>query len=800
MKLCWTPMKSDHADDVNEQFFDRLRACVSLEIERVGPYEILREAARGGQGTIYEAIDTRDNTRVALKKPITTTDEQERRFLKSIEIASLLEHPYILKTIGTIQSHGATWMITPWVDGVPVDQWCNQADRDKNFVINLFLRICEAVIHAHARGVIHRDLRPSNILIRKENIPCLLDFGIAKRIDSSQLKHTATQSTLTGNVFFLAPEMLLQKRPVPDIRQDIYSLGVLFYTMLTGTHPLDGLPMREQIVRVSAGELFGAEINRELPNSLGYIIRKMTSVDTNARYRTVQEVVDDVCDDRNGLPIRAREHTKLYLLRRFARRNRTQISAILVLVFVTMLGVSLLTGMMERERGARAANKQTIRMYANMIQALSPDKEVGPNAAGADILRFAAQQIDQITTKESRDELLARADIHTALASGFLSMQQDKEGVPQAEKAFTLYNDLLGRDHEKTQHAGSVLVNLLLFAQRPDEAEQYMRLLADNLDLDHLQEPIHLYLMAMILSHRQQSEEALAYFDKYIESTDQDTSERAIAYATRGMNLNRMSRPADAILDIQRASEINSRVHGPTHARTLQSKLLMVKSLQMLGRYQEVTDTLSDLMPDIEHVFGRNDPRTIRGLAHLTIADTETGFPDRALDRAREIYARSLDLYPETHWNVVQSKFLIANSLLKLQRPREVIELLAPEMERVEEMMRQRPIAKYQPRYWIARAYNDLGMHNKSSELLGQVVDELDTQLGSAHQQTLQTQFEYLRSLVGTRQLAENSESVRALAIRAQQTFGSEHPFTQRVSSFQHAFTATASDGSVYPD
>lgn len=793
-------MKSDVDHDANEPFFDRLRECVSVPVMRVGPYEVIREAARGGQGTIYEALDTRDGSRVALKKPFATTAEQERKFLKSIEIASLLDHPFILKTIGTIHSEHSVWMIAPWVDGIPVNEWCDPAIRDKQYIVTLFLRICEAVIHAHSRGVIHRDLRPANILIRKENIPCLLDFGIAKRIDSNQLKHTATQSTLTGNVFFLAPEMLLQKRPVPDIRQDIYSLGVLFYTMLTSTHPLDGLPIREQIERISAGELFGAEINRELPNSLGYIIRKMTSVDINARYRTVQEVVDDVCDDRSGLPIRAREHTKLYLLRRFMKRNRTPISAIIVLVFGVLIGATLLTGMMERERGVRAANKHTIRMYANMIESLSPNKEVGPNAAGADILRFAAKQIDQISTDESRDELLARADIHTALASGFLSMQHDNEGIPQAEKAFSLYLDLLGRDHEKTQRAGSVLINLLLFAHKPDEAERHMHLLSGEQDLDRLHEPTHLYLMAMILSHRQDAERALAYFNKYIDSTNQDSPERATAYATRGMNLNRMSRPEDAIQDIQSAIEINSRVHGPAHAQTLQAKLLMVKSLQLLGRYEDVKDTLSEIMPDIDRVFGRNDPRTIRGWAHLSIADSETGFPERALDRAREVSTRSSEIYPKTHWNVVQSKFLIANCLLKLERAREVIDLLAPEMERVEEMMRERPIAMYQPRYWVARAYNDLGMHTEANKLLDPVVDQLDAKLGITHHQTLQTKFEYLRSLVGTRQLAEHSAAVDTLASQSRQTFGMEHPFTKRVCEFQNVSAAMVSQQSVYSD
>jgi len=776
-------------ENSSDQFFERVREYVADQPLQIGVYEIHHEVARGGQGVVYKGIDTSDGQPVALKRSHDSGSIIQPNLVRGAELASLLEHPYILPILDIENEDETVWVITPWVDGLSLDKWCSDLANDDHSKIVLFLKICSAVIHAHGRGVIHRDLRPANILVRMDGTPCVLDFGIAKRVEGRASSHTMTQSGLSGDLHFLAPEMLKEERSPTDVRQDVYALGVILYTMLKGTHPLDRMSIGESVERVSSGKLFDSSIDQTLPDSIGVILRKATSSDLNARYSSVQEIVSDIRDDQRGMPIQARTHTKGYLFSRFVKRNRFAISIGIASAILLFSGAVVLGTTIERERGLVAANTKTLQLYSNLIDSITPSSEVGPASDGLGVLSYASKQIQIIEVGDSRDEQTAHADVQFVIGKSYSKLNREDLGLPHAQRAFNLYFELLGRDHVKTQNAGFVLVDLLILSSRLDAAEQTIHSMIDDIRVDAIENPKYLVSIALIMTQRRKSEVALDYYNRYLDVAQENTSEYIQALIARGTTFNQMGNPLDAVESLKRAHSISLDLLGPDHAYTLESRMYLIKSFQILGRFEEVRVLVDEILPEMTTAFGPNDPRTLRTKAFLTIAEVETGYPERAYKRATEMLEESRGLYPEGHWDIIQCKFLVAHAMLGLGRPLEVVELLESEILITESAENIRFVRKYQPRFWIAKAHNEQGNYQDAKDMLSPIMDELTLKLKMHHPILLLNQFEYEKALAGSGELSGLEERMTLLIQGYEETFGLNHPYTQRVESFKLAAT-----------
>ncbi len=770
-------------NESTNEFFDHLRKYAVGSINQVGPYKVIRQVAKGGQGVVYHGIDSRDDSPVALKRCDQYDGKSVSKLVRGTELMSLLDHPYILSLKEILETEEALWIITPWVEGVSINKWVTEFSTNDDETITLFLQICDAVSHAHARGVIHRDLRPANILVTPSSKPCVLDFGIAKQSVLAHSTHVATQSELSGDILFLAPEMLRQSAPASDIRQDIYSLGVLLYTMLTESHPLDDLPMGECVERVLSGQLFDANIEKQLEGSIGSIIRKATSSDLNARYRTVQEFADDLIADMNGYPVTAKVHTQRYLIGRFARRNRMPLVAGALIVIILFASTVAVTSVIARGNNVRDANTQTMGMLQKILRSLAPTEGLGPTADGLSVLKFASEQLGEYSDGKSREENIAYADVHAALASSYLSYRRGDLGIPHGSKALDIYLELLGRDHPKTQETGSVLVNLYIESNKVDSAEKYMDMLIDDLDVSQIENPTYLFLMGMMRAKRQ-SEDALLYYEKYIDMMSDAPLKLANAYETRGKYLNQAGRLNDALNDAEQAYQIYNETLGPDDARTLSAQLLMAKSLQLVGRYQEERQLIVNIMPAVERAFGMNDPRTFRGWAHFVIAETEIGDSEIAFERAQRLLDQSISVYPEDHWHITQCKFLVSHTLLNLGRSQEVIDLLQPRMHTIELHNGQRLTVKYQSRLWITRAWNNLGEFEEAKRVIKPAYEELAVGLGSEHLQVLECSFQLLRANHGLNNELLVHEEAEQLLEQVARVSGPHYSLRRRIQQF----------------
>jgi serine/threonine protein kinase/Tfp pilus assembly protein PilF len=329
------------------------REDVSEIGKRVGAYVIIREVGHGGMGTVYlgARADGYFEKQVAIKllNRGVANEEVLRRFRSEREVLARLDHPNIARLIdaGTTDD-GLPYFVMEYVEGIPITRFINERQEELSARLNLFLKISAAVEAAHRNSVIHRDLKPNNILVNHEGEPKLLDFGIAKIVgnEANPLELTALgQERFTPGS--ASPEQA-KGEPVTTC-SDIYALGVVLYEMLTGERPhrfLTSDPSREELVQIVCQQLpvlpslavKDRERQRQLRGDLDAILLRALQKEPARRYPSAAEFADDIRRHLNGKPIRAREYEAAYRIKTRLLHNRNvQVSvgtAILALLFV----------------------------------------------------------------------------------------------------------------------------------------------------------------------------------------------------------------------------------------------------------------------------------------------------------------------------------------------------------------------------------------------------------------------------------------------------------------------------------
>jgi serine/threonine protein kinase len=361
---------------------DRASPAIESPGAWIGPYKLVQRIGEGGMGVVYLAEQEKPVRRkVALKiiKPGMDTAQVVARFEAERQALAILDHPSIAKVFDAgATSTGRPYFVMELVKGVPITAYCDAVQLCPKERLELFIPVCEAIQHAHQKGIIHRDVKPSNVLIAMQDgkpVPKIIDFGIAKATEQRLTEKSlfTQQGTIVGTFEYMSPEQAQMSAMDVDTRTDIYALGVLLYELLTGTTPLERAQLRQSgyteiLKRIREEEppkpstrLFESKatlpsvaaqrktdpsrLPRLMRGDLDWIVMKSLEKDRTRRYETANGFARDVQRYLDGDTVEACPPSAWYRLKKLASRHRASLvttgAFVILLVAATVISFAL---------------------------------------------------------------------------------------------------------------------------------------------------------------------------------------------------------------------------------------------------------------------------------------------------------------------------------------------------------------------------------------------------------------------------------------------------------------------------
>lgn len=435
--------------------------------ERVGAYRVLRRLASGGMGDVYLAQrdDEQFDKQVAIKiiRSAMASEVLVRRFVQERQILAALEHPNIARLIdGGATPEGLPYLVMEYVDGRPVDQYARDCDLSLRARFELVRQACEALAFAHRNLVIHRDVKPGNMLVTAGGQLKLLDFGIAKLVapDRAVVDVTATGGVLM-TLEYASPEQV--QGGIISTATDVYSLGVVMYRLVTGQSPyqvdtasLDTLtaaicfaePPKPSLILRKTAPAHAREVSRDVDA----IILKALRKEPSRRYSSVEQLADDIARFTEGRPVLARPGTWSYRAGKFVARHRIAMVASALAAIATVSGVSMIV--VERGRAVRRFND--VRELAHSVVFDYHDaieKLPGATPVRERLVKDALKYLDSLAADATGDTTLQRelAEAYQKIGdiqgnSFYANLGQTQQGIDSHRKSLALREALYAAD------------------------------------------------------------------------------------------------------------------------------------------------------------------------------------------------------------------------------------------------------------------------------------------------------------------------------------------------------------------
>lgn len=428
-------------------------------------YTDLSKVGSGGMGVVYRALEERFQRTVAIKVIQSQSDSQAmvKRFRSEMKSMAQMTHPNIAFLLGAgTTKEGQPYFAMELIEnGTPITRYCDTGGLGIKERLELCVPVCHAIAHAHQRGVIHRDVKPSNVMVTtlhdKKAVPKVIDFGIAKVIEgeSSNSEEGHERVYTLGSPHYVAPERMKEGATV-DARSDIYSLGVILHELVTGRPPFQrSRPSQWMSKRATTG----SSIPRILSSEIDCVILKALEEKPENRYGTALELADDIERIVNDEPVNAMPPSRLYRAKKWARKHPGKFTGVVASMLVTVISLTAAWFANQERLEAVASSeraKRSFQLLEDTIEEVTPDKSLGKEVTVLEVFDELAKTVEQRTLDDPR----FKADVHQLLAKVFHSLGQYKESMLHMEQCFTTRKQELGELHRDTLVAECHLIDM----------------------------------------------------------------------------------------------------------------------------------------------------------------------------------------------------------------------------------------------------------------------------------------------------------------------------------------------------
>jgi serine/threonine protein kinase/tetratricopeptide (TPR) repeat protein len=757
-----------------------------------GRYDLQEKIGEGGMGEVWLARQSQPVKRnVALKlvKSGANSAQVSGRFEAERQALALMDHPNIAKVLdGGVTEDGRPFFVMELVNGVPITEYCDARRLTPAQRLELFVPVCEAIQHAHQKGIIHRDVKPSNVLIARYDerpVPKVIDFGIAKAIGQPLTENTIDTmfGGIVGSPMYMSPEQATLNNLDIDTRSDVYSLGVVLYELLTGRPPFTQQELETkdmlEILRVLREEeparpstrlstddaLPTLSANRGteprkltalLRSELDWVALKALEKDRGRRYQTASALAADISRHLNGEPVHAHPPSRRYRLNKLVRRHTGLVAAAAAVGVALLLGLAAFAWQARNtalERDAAVAARSETTKQADELRKVSDFQarmlsQVDPTAAGLQLTQDVKSKLTASLAKAGMAEAERAKQVDVFL------------GYWGRVNATDAARDLIDRTVLKPA------VNTLgeQFADQPLVDATLRQVLAN------LYRELGLFDDAFFLQ-----DQVLTTRRRLLGSDHVDTLGSMEA---AGVLLQAKGKYEDAERLYRELLQRRRRVLGDDHRDTLTAIADLGDALKEQGKYAEADVFCRAALEGCRRVLGEDDRLTLKALDGTASLLVKEGKYAEAESYYRQTIEKRRRVLGEDHPDTLKSVENLGLDLYLEDKRAEALELQREVLQK-----RRRIFGEVHPETvnaWhnLATTLADSGKESEAEALFREALAAERSQLGADHPRTLSTLNNMTVALIKQGKLAEAEPMCRELLERHSRTFGADHPDT----------------------
>ncbi len=646
---------------------------------RISSYKILGVLGEGSMGVVYRAQQDNPHRVVALKvlKAGGATAKALKRFEHEAQVLGRLQHPGIAQVFeaGTADSgHGPQpFFAMELIRGTPLEDYAQTQGLTCAQRLALLVKVCAGVQHAHQKGVIHRDLKPGNILVDESGQPKILDFGIALVTDSdSRVSEAHTYlKQLAGTIPYMGFEQVKGDPRELDTRIDVYALGVIAYQLLAGRLPYDlkdkTLPEALRIIAEQEPTPLGT-VDRSLRGDVETIVAKALEKDKTRRYQSASEFAADIERFLSDQAILARPPSAIYHFGKFAKRNKALVGGIggvFVMLVVAITGTGL--GLREAEKEATKSKATFDFLVYDMLTSADPRIAQGREITVKDVLRNASDRIESAFSDKPEVE----ASIRVTLGKIYNGLSDYAPAELHLREAEEILRRRRGENDPQTLRARTELADSLLHQGKYAQADTLLRqtLTAQSRVMgdEHADTLRTMYELALLSLTQGKLDEARQRYDRtlglqrrYLGDDHPQTLETTQDLAAVHLELGEL---AEAERQYRLTLAIARDVLGDTHPHTLVISSNLALVLKSRGRLEEAERLYRQTLQTQRRVSGNEHLDTVISMHNLVLVLHELGDLDAAEELEREaveiLRATAGDNHPRTIYAIIWLALLL---------------------------------------------------------------------------------------------------------------------------------------------